>query len=160
MRRAPAPRLRVSLLLALLLTLGGGAAAVGPPDPDPRDADGAVDVGARLIREGRYAEGIATIKPALAAHGMRADALTWLGFAHRRSGDLKQGEDYYRKALALDPDYRPANEYLGRLFLQRGDAAAAEAQLRRLERICGADCPEATSLRAALAAWREGRPFE
>ncbi|CTQ48664.1 tetratricopeptide repeat protein [Jannaschia donghaensis] len=58
-----------------------------------------------------------------------ADALTTRGYATRKAGDFDAGVALYHAALALDPDHWQARSYLGQGLLERGDRAAAQAQL-------------------------------
>jgi tetratricopeptide (TPR) repeat protein len=51
-------------------------------------------------------------------------------FAFQQSGRLTEAEQLYRAALKLDPDNADAWHLLGRIALQRGDLAAAAAQVR------------------------------
>jgi tetratricopeptide (TPR) repeat protein len=53
--------------------------------------------------------------------------LNMIGYSTRKLGDIDKGLDYYHRALALDPNYLLAREYLGEGYLQKGDLAAAKA---------------------------------
>jgi hypothetical protein len=55
------------------------------------------------------------------------------------------------RSVALDPDYAQVREYLGEAYVQKGDIAAAKAQLQVIERICGTSCEEYTDLAEAIA---------
>jgi hypothetical protein len=58
---------------------------------------------------------------------------------------------YYSAALALAPDHRGANEYLGEYYVETGQAAKARQQLVKLEGICKFGCEEAEELRRWIA---------
>ena len=45
------------------------------------------------------------------------DTLNYLGFATRKLGDYKKGEEYYLLGLQIDPDHKGINEYLGELYV-------------------------------------------
>ena len=58
-----------------------------------------------------------------------ADIQNYLGFAYRRSGQLKAAFKHYEQALALNPRHRGAHESVGEAFLGVGDLAKAEEHL-------------------------------
>lgn len=49
-----------------------------------------------------------------------------LGIIHRRKNEIHAAESYFRKALALQPDYLLALNNLGTLFQEQGEPAKAE----------------------------------
>ena len=61
--------------------------------------------------------------------------------------DWTRAEDFYRQALAIDPNHRGATEYYGELKVLRGDMTGAKAMLARLDRVCTYGCAEASELR-------------
>lgn len=99
------------------------------------------------INEGRYEAALADLSSAAAVFGPHPDILTYQGFANRKLGRSETAVGYYRAALALDPQHRGANEYLGEFYVERGDLPAARRQLAKLERICTFGCEEAEELR-------------
>ncbi len=66
--------------------------------------------------------------------------LNYIGYSTRKLGDVEEGIKYYKKALALDPNYNVAREYLGEGYLQKGDLAKAKQQLAEIEARCGKAC--------------------
>lgn len=105
----------------------------------------------RAMNEGRYLAAITALDGALGALGPHPDILNYLGFAHRKLARYDEARDYYDQALALDPDHRGANEYLGELHLELGDVPAAKEQLARLDRICAFGCAEREDLARLIA---------
>ena len=83
-----------------------------------------------------------------------ADVYNLLGFSYRMSGDLKQAATYYSKALDLDPNFKPAIEYQGELFLQMKDPDKAKANLAKLVTLCPSGCEEKDDLEKAIAAYK------
>jgi len=65
-------------------------------------------------------------------------ALNAMGFATRKLGNVDGALPYYARALALEPNYVQAREYLGEAFLAKGDLASAREQLGEIERRAGA----------------------
>ena len=59
----------------------------------------------------------------------QARVLSSIGYSTRKLGDVDKGIDYYHQALAIDPDFTKARQYLGEAYLQKGDVAKAKEQL-------------------------------
>ncbi len=57
----------------------------------------------------------------------------------------------YEKALAIDPDYVLAREYLGEGYVAAGRLDLARAQLGEIERRCGTDCRHYRKLAAVIS---------
>lgn len=80
-----------------------------------------------------------------------ADIYNLLGFAHRKSGDLKSAATFYAKALDFDPEHKGALEYQGEMFVQLGEIDRAQANLARLVKLCPSGCEEREDLEMAIA---------
>jgi tetratricopeptide (TPR) repeat protein len=102
-----------------------------------------------LAKDERYEEALAVLD--LLQDPNTAVALNCRGYATRKLGRVEEGIGYYLKSVALDPDYAQVREYLGEAYVQNGDIAAAMAQLRVIERICGTSCEGYTDLAEAIA---------
>ena len=76
-----------------------------------------------------------------------ADTLNYLGFTTRKLGDYENGEKYYLKGLAIDPDHIGINEYLGELYVATNRNNLA---LERLEVLKGCNCEEYNELKAII----------
>ena len=81
----------------------------------------------------------------------QADVYSLLGFSLRKSGDYDRAYTFYRKALEFEPNHKGALEYLGELFLERGDMAKAREHVRLLSRLCPTGCEELDDLKEAIA---------
>ena len=105
----------------------------------------------RAVKAREYEKAIAALERILQRQPGNVDALNYLAYSHRelRRYDVSLG--YYRQALTLNPNHRGANEYLGELYLRLGRVKEAQAQLAKLQKICGRGCEEYESLRAAIA---------
>ena len=90
-----------------------------------------------MARAGRYDAAIAYLS---AAKAPDARALTYLGFATRKSGNVTGAFAHYEKALRLDPDFVVARAYLGEAYLTVGNITAARKELTEIARRCGATC--------------------
>ena len=133
---------------------GGGPAPAASNDAathlsvaTPQAGDGAYVRAVSLINERRWDEALASLDKAETALGPHPDILTYKGYVWRRKGDWTRAEDFYRQALAIDPNHRGATEYYGELKVLRGDMTGAKAMLARLDRVCTYGCAEASELR-------------
>jgi Flp pilus assembly protein TadD len=81
-----------------------------------------------------------------------AKVLNYIGYSHRKAGRLETGIEAYKKALALDPNYSPAREYLGEAYLMAGKKDLAMAELTEIKNRCGETCVEYTELKKAVDA--------
>ncbi len=103
-----------------------------------------------LIEDARYADALEFL---FRIEGRNdPQVLNLIGYATRKGGDLDKGIDYYRQALAADPDYVKARQYLGEGYLAKGDLGRAKQQLDEIGRRCGGPCEEYTLLVDAIAA--------
>lgn len=146
-----AERLKTALA-AVTAAIGAGPTAMIDTRPDAMftstESGDRLYLGAvSLINEGRYDAAIASLEAARPVFGPHPDVLTYLGFANRKLGRFAVAEDYYRQALAVDPDHKGATEYYGELMVERGDKAGATRMLARLDRLCSFGCAEADELR-------------
>jgi len=78
----------------------------------------------------------------------KADTLNYLGFTSRKLGDFDNGEKYYLQGLAVDPNHRGINEYLGELYVATNRHNLA---VERLEVLKGCNCEEYDQLKAVIA---------
>jgi Flp pilus assembly protein TadD len=81
-----------------------------------------------------------------------AKVLNYIGYSNRKAGRLETGIEAYKKALALDPDYVQAREYLGEAYILAGKKDLAAAELAEIKTRKGANCPEYAALEKAMAA--------
>ena len=78
----------------------------------------------------------------------KADTLNYLGFTTRKLGDFENGEKYYLQGLAIDPNHKGINEYLGELYVATNRHNLA---VERLEVLKGCNCEEYEELKAIIA---------
>ncbi|MGB6770045.1 MAG: tetratricopeptide repeat protein, partial [Methyloceanibacter sp.] len=57
-------------------------------------------------------------------------------------GDIDKGIDYYHQALAIDPNYTKARQYLGEAYLLKDDVGKAKEQLMEIAQRCGGPCDD------------------
>jgi tetratricopeptide (TPR) repeat protein len=75
-----------------------------------------------------------------------AEVLNYTGYANRKAGRLETGISYYHQALAINPNYVQAREYLGEAYALAGFANLATDQLNEIARRCGTTCEEYKAL--------------
>ncbi len=84
-----------------------------------------------------------------------ADAWNMLGYSSRWAGKYPEAFAAYARALALEPNHRGANSYLGVAYVRTNDLSKARSQLAKLESICGnTDCDEYKLLDKAIAEYK------
>ena len=104
------------------------------------------------VREFAYAGMYDEALGALAAMSDQSDdrVLTYLGFVHRKQGDVELGNAYYRQALATNPDNFLARSYMGQGFVESGKLDLARAQLTEIRTRGGRGTWAEISLRMAI----------
>jgi tetratricopeptide (TPR) repeat protein len=76
-----------------------------------------------------------------------ADTLNYLGFTTRKLGDYENGEKYYLKGLAIEPNHKGINEYLGELYVATNRLDLAKERLKVLE---SCNCKEFNDLKNVI----------
>jgi len=112
------------------------------------------DQGRALAKYGQYERAIEVLSAVSNRNDPRV--LNYLGYSHRKLGRLDTGIRYYAKALAINPDFVLAREYLGEGYVAKGDLAKAREQLHEIEKRCGTGCEEYVDLAEAITAASEG----
>jgi len=106
----------------------------------------------KLIAKSDWAGAIKMLRVIVKQQPRNADAENLLGYSLRQSGQMKEAEAWYLKALKLEPNHLGANEYLGELYVMTGEMSKAKARLATLEKICGnTTCAEYQDLAKAIA---------
>lgn len=108
--------------------------------------------GRALAKESRYDWAIEVLSAIQDQEDPRV--LNYLGYSNRKAGRLDIGITYYQKALAIDPNFNLAREYLGEGYLAAGRVDLAMAQLEAIAKSCGTTCEEYRELDAAISAAR------
>jgi tetratricopeptide (TPR) repeat protein len=103
-----------------------------------------------FVLEARYAEALPLLFRIKDRH--KPNVLNLIGYSTRKLGDIDKGIDYYHQALAVDPGYTKARQYLGEAYLQKGDVGKAKEQLMEIADRCGGPCDDYELLVAAIAA--------
>lgn len=146
--------------LAVALATTGPARAMMPSADESTDSSGTdalMKKATTQVDMKQYRDAVATLQTILKTDSKNADALDLLGYSQRRLGNPALAIKTYNEALAIDPDHKGANEYLGEAYLELNKLPLAEARLDHLRSLCGTDCKEYKALAKAIAAYKAGR---
>ena len=138
---------RILTIIALLFATPAFAAGSYSYDAD---ASALINDAKKLIKKEKYKRAIGKLKKAQREEPSNADIFNYLGFAHRKIGDINNSKIYYEEALSIQPDHKLALEYQGELFLTLGDVEAARDNLSKLESLCPQGCEELEDLSSAI----------
>mgnify|MGYP001433247676 CR=1 FL=1 len=84
----------------------------------------------------------------------QADTLNYLGFATRKLGDYKKGEEYYLLGLKIDPNHKGINEYLGELYVVTNRTKLAKERLNVLK---NCNCEEYEELKEIIEGKKQSK---
>jgi tetratricopeptide (TPR) repeat protein len=131
------------------LAMGGDPAPA--PRPPAARSDSGYTAAERAVKAKQYEQAIKMLEQVVAKEPRNVDALNYLAYSHRELGRYDVSLSYYQTALGINASHRGANEYLGQLYLRMGKMREAQAQLAKLQKLCGRGCEEYESLRSAIA---------
>jgi Flp pilus assembly protein TadD len=138
----------LTLLLACASALAADTTDLAPaPSAAAPDKLGAARA---HIKAARWADAVAELKKVNDTR--QGDWNNLMGFAHRKLSppDLAAAERYYDAALKISPAHRGALEYLGELYLMKGELPRAEQRLAELVRVCAGPCDEQAELKRSI----------
>ena len=149
-------------LAAFAVGLPVSTFAAGGADPpkieSAKPADPAYAQAKAMIEQQKnYAGAIPLLQGVVQRDPRNANAYNLLGYATRASGNPQGSLQYYTQALAIDGRHLGAYEYLGEAYLMLDRLPEAEQMLARLDSLCVFGCAEHRQLKAAVAAYKQGR---
>ncbi|MBL6939098.1 MAG: tetratricopeptide repeat protein [Alphaproteobacteria bacterium] len=130
-------------------SMGGSMGYGGTTMPEADD----YRVALRLIKHEQYQDAIPHLLIAHANRPQDADILNYLGYTNRMTGHFDSSLNYYKQALAIDPNHKGVHEYLGELYLQMHDQTSAQHELDTMTTLCPSGCDERDVLTKAMAAY-------
>ena len=141
---------RLAAVATACVLFGSVCASAADTEETPASAgDAGFDAAKALVDAQKYDEAL----PALMALDQQSpenpDVLNLIGFSLRKTGKMTEALDYYDQALALNPQHRGANEYLGELYLETNQPEKAKERLEVLRQACG-DCEEFEDLQTQI----------
>jgi len=145
-------------VIAIVAGEVGPARAMGSSEPPARTAKNDYDDAVRAVEKKDFKQAIQLLARVLKETPRNADALNYMGFSQRKSGEHQKAIDFYKQALTVNPDHRGANEYLGEAYLEINDLPKAEERLAHLINVCGQNCKESQELAKAVTAYKTGKP--
>ena len=144
--------LPAAALVALCLALPQQSLAAGSDDDKAPQSE--YSLAKQAMDDGDYNAAINRFARLHEAEPNDADVLNMLGYGYRKIGNFDQARGYYLQALAIDPNHRGANEYLGELYLETGQLDMAEERLSVLDKDCWLGCDEYTELKESIAKYK------
>ena len=146
----------VALVLALplyLASMAAHAASIGnavssSSDTASKSAD--FTAGETAAMDGNFEAAVGYFSKVVNTDPTNADGYNLLGFSYRKLGNADLAFKNYNAALEIDPSHRGANEYIGELYLELGDLAAAEKHLKVLDEACFFGCEAYSDLKTAI----------
>ena len=136
------------LIVAALGFSSGVALAMGNSWSDSSDEKLKQAISA--VESKDYVGAINLLKDVLSSDAKNADALNYMGYSYRKLGNYERALSYYKSALAVKPDHKGANEYIGEAYLEMKQPAMAKAHLDTLARLCDSSCDEYKALKKAF----------
>jgi len=97
------------------------------PEGDTEESRLSPDTLYNALRELAYAGRYDDALRVVAAMPQDDRAFTYLGFIHRKSGDVEQGMTFYAKALDMNPGNILARSYRGQAHVEAGNLDLARA---------------------------------
>ncbi|MGO1001298.1 CheR family methyltransferase [Lysobacter sp. CA196] len=110
------------------------APVASPAQAAAEGAEALLDAAQRLADNGEFDQAAASCQAYLQAQGPSARALYLLGLIHGAKGRNDAAEDYFRKALYMQPQHEETLMHLALLLETRGDAAAGRVLRLRAQR--------------------------
>jgi tetratricopeptide (TPR) repeat protein len=105
--------------------------------------------GRQLAKAGEYENALLVLATIKNQNDPRV--LNMTGYSNRKAGRLEIGITYYRKALAIDPNFVLAREYLGEGYVAAGRIDLAQIELNEIKNRAGINSEEYKDLSKAIA---------
>ncbi len=116
-------------------TLPTAACRLDTPQDRPPRTGSMMEKAAALADQGWLVEAAKCCEEHLRMCGPSADAFHLMGLLRAAAGNLCEVEEYYRKALYLDPNHYQSLIHLALLLEKQGDKAAAKVFSNRVRRV-------------------------
>jgi len=150
--------LAIALILALVSpAMAAGSSSTSRPSVPPRAQPNDYDLGVKAVQAGDFQRALALLQKVVQADPRNADAWNYVGFSHRKLKQFDPSLAAYQRALAINPDHRGANEYLGELYLMIGEPEKARERLAKLQSVCPGGCEAYDDLRRAIEAYQSAK---
>lgn len=138
----------VAIALATMASAGHGQR---PDDQIDTRSAALLQQGQSLIASGQYEQAVDMLETSLAVDPRNRAAYIALARAAQAQKLPGKAIKLYGEALALEPNDPGALAGQGEALVERGAVERAKRNLEKLETVCKAPCPQATTLAAAIA---------
>lgn len=101
-----------------------------------------------LAYANRHQDAIALLEQAQNTNNPKI--LNYLGFSHRKAGNMDTAMSYYNQAITIDPNYILARSYMGQGLVTLGKIDLAKAQLQEIQQRGGKGTPAYDNLARAI----------
>ena len=101
----------------------------------------------RYLYKGQYELARKSLSKYVKAEKDDADGWTLLAFTNRKLKNFSKAEEFYEKALMLEPNNKIALEYQGEMFVELNQIDKAMKNLSKLEYLCPSSCEELEMLK-------------
>jgi len=145
------PALAATLIISILTI---STPVRGASDDDDDQPGSPLSLAKQAINDGDYDVAINQLTELHEQDPDNADVLNLLGYGYRKIGNFDQARGYYLQALAVDPEHRGANAYMGELYLETGQLEKAEERLAVLDSDCWLGCDEYTELKESVQKYK------
>jgi len=140
-------------LLSTEIVFAMGGSSDTPKAEKP--ANPAFAAGKEFLNQKNWTQAVQSFSVVVKTDANNADAFNYLGFANRQLDKMDEAFSAYGKALAINPNHKGANEYVGEAYLKIGNLQKAESHLARLDDICTFGCAEYTLLKRAVSEYKK-----
>jgi tetratricopeptide (TPR) repeat protein len=106
------------------------------------------DAAREFAYAGQYQNALKVLK--IAKNQNDPGILTYYGFVNRKQGNMDVAMGYYKRALAIDPNFLLARSYMGQGLIRMGDIDGARSQLVEIRDRGGKDTYAYNALYDAL----------
>ena len=150
------PAMAAMLIVAIFMVSHSARAAGGDDDASSPE----YSLARNALDDEDYEVAINKLRTLHEKEPKNADVLNLLGYGYRKTGDFDQARDYYLQALAIEPEHRGANEYIGELYLETGQLDKAEERLAVLDKACWLGCEEYTELKESIEKYKTAKGIQ
>jgi Flp pilus assembly protein TadD len=140
-------------IVALSVILATPVMALGEDESSSAAAPAEYEKGVKAVKVNDFVVALPLFKIVVEKDPTNANAWNYLGYSYRKLKQFDEALVAYKEALAIKPDHRGANEYIGELYLETGQLAKAKERLKVLDSACLFGCEEYDELKAAIAAY-------
>ena len=144
-----------ALAMAFFVTILGVPAMTHAASEDGDEPASEYSLARQALEDGDYDVAIEKLAILHEEKPDDADVLNLLGYGYRKIGNYDQARGYYLQALAVDPEHRGANAYIGELYLETGELTKAEERLAVLDKDCWLGCREYTELKESIEKFKK-----